>query len=108
MGLCSGTVAYSKQKPKRAKLEESSPNEQMENFEKEIINCNGQNMLVNYRVVKEQWEKIQIEGTFMRSKTQGLVMGEKNKYFLNLEKHNYNSKYIIKLVCNDKTITNPS
>ena len=44
----------------------------MENLEKEIINCNDQNMLDNYRAVKEQWEKIQIknlEGTLMRLKT---------------------------------------
>ena len=49
-----------------------------------------------------------VEGTLIRAKIKWSEMGEKNnKYFLNLEKRNYNSKYIKKLVCNNKSITNP-
>ena len=54
-------------------------------------------------------QDIKVEGTILRSKVKWVEMGEKNtKYFINLEKRNYNSKYIKKLIKNDgQEITQP-
>ena len=44
------------------------------------------------------------EGIIFRAKLQWVEQGEKNtKYFLNLEKQNYNLKYIKKLITNETT-----
>ena len=49
-------------------------------------------------------------GTMLRSKAKYVEFGEKNtKYFANLEKQNYKTKHITKLICeDDREITEPS
>ena len=80
-------------------------------MEKEIINNSGK--INEYYEIKGTWESMQsekAEGAIIRSKVQWAELGEKNnKYFLNLEKRNYNIKYIKKLVKdNGAEETNPS
>ena len=58
-----------------------------------------------YNMLKKEWEnlhQLKTEGAIMRSKVDWAEHGEKNtKFFLNLEKKNYNLKYIKKLIIND-------
>ena len=65
-----------------------------------------------YLQVKGEWEKLikkKPDGIILRSKTKWSEEGEKNtKYFLNLEKRNYNKKTIKKLIgANGDEITDP-
>ena len=105
------TIAYSKTKCKEAKEKEKKVKTELEKLEQKIIGCSNETILLDYFKMKEQWEQIEMskaEGAIMRSRTQWVEMGEKNtKYFLNLEKRNYNQKYIKKLICNEETITDP-
>ena len=69
--------------------------------------------LPTYFEIKTEWEKIQnakAEGIIMRSKAQCMELGEKNsKYFLNLEKRNYNTKHIKSLIVKDGlTVSEPN
>ena len=52
------TITYSKHKAQKAKMEESHIKEQLENLEKEIIECTDHNTLDNYNTVKEQWDRV--------------------------------------------------
>ena len=83
----------------------------IENLEKNLDN-NETNFL-EYQHTKAEWEDIQTEkgiGAIVRSKAKWAEYGEKNsKYFLNLEKRNYNSKYIKKVIkTNGVEISEPS
>ena len=50
----------------------------------------------------EEIRKYKIQGSFLRSKAKWYLEGEKsNKFFLNLEKHNYSDKTISRLKIND-------
>ena len=65
----------------------------------------------NYIQCKGEWDKIlktKADGIKLRSKAKWVEDGEKNtKYFLNLEKCNYNSTCINKLIDkNEKELTN--
>ena len=64
-----------------------------------------------YIKTKGEWEKLvkkRTNGILLRSKAQWIEEGEKNtKYFINLEKRNYDRKYIKTLITdNGKEITN--
>ena len=63
---------------------------------------NDENKLKEYLVAKTECEKFQTEklnGSIIRSKAIWVEEGEKNtKYFLNLEKRNYNIHHIKKLI----------
>ena len=66
----------------------------------------------NYFECKSEWEnleRIKTEGAILRSKVKWAEEGEKNtKYFLNLEKKNYQVKYIKKLIKDNGTeLPNP-
>ena len=61
---------------------------------------------VNYLKVqcKQEWESLikkKTEAIILRSKAKWVEEGE--KFFLNLEKRNYNNKYIKKLISGDNT-----
>ena len=73
----------------------------------------NKNEHLEYQQLKSEWESIQMNksnGIIIRSRAKWVEYGEKNsKYFLNLEKRNYNNKFIRKLITADeKEITNPS
>ena len=69
------------------------------------------NRLDDYHKAKQEWEDYQnkkLFGAMLRSKAKWVEHGEKNtKFFLNLEKKNYNSKHIKKLIQGQNTITDP-
>ena len=75
------------------------------------LNTNNENYL-RYQSLKQDIEdlkRIKTEGIMLRSKAKWIEYGEKNsKYFFNLEKRNYNIKYIKKLITSDgNEITTP-
>ena len=76
----------------------------LENLEHKL---SADEYLQEYNTVKKEWEKVQsekTEGIIFRAKLQWVEQGEKNtKYFFNLEKQNYNLKYIKKLITNETT-----
>ena len=73
----------------------------------------NQDKYLRYLTVKteiENIQKVKTDGILLRSKTQWIDQGERNsKYFLNLEKRNYNIKYIKKIVTADgSTVVTPN
>ena len=64
-----------------------------------------------YYKAKQEWEnfqKIKLKGSILRSKAQWVEDGEQHsKLFLNLEKRNYNIKHIKKLIEGMNIITDP-
>ena len=104
------TITYSKTKARKNNEKEKFLQQQLEALEKDVTE--NSDKILEYKVAKTEWEQYQnekAEGAILRSKVQFTEMGEKNtKYFLNLEKRNYNSKYIKKLICsNNSELTNP-
>ena len=68
---------------------------------------------MEYFQCKSEWEDLEsnkTQGIILRSKAKWAEDGEKNtKFFLNLEKRNYNRKYIKKLKTRNNTeLTNPN
>ena len=108
------TVRYS---IKRAKLQKETIKKlasKIELMEKHLEPLTEtQNLQYNeYLQTKGEWEKLiknKQNGIILRSKAKWAEEGEKNtKYFLNLEKRNYNRKCIKKLIGADgNEITNP-
>ena len=98
--LRSVTIVYSKKIALQRNKRESEIKQLLESLEKEITENSGK--LNEYYEVKGIWEKMQsekAEGAIIRSKVQWTELGEKNtKYFLNLEKRNFNIRYIKKLI----------
>ena len=104
------TISYSRKVAKEKNKREAEVKQQLEVLETEIIN--NSDKINEYYEVKGLWENIQsekAEGSILRSKAQWVEQGEKNtKYFLNLEKRNYNIRHIKKLVtANGVEITDP-
>ncbi len=71
-------------------------------IDKELVTFN------NYSLIKDEYEKINLEktrGTMIRSRVKDIEYGEKNtKYFLNLEKKNSETKHIRNLLVDGKII----
>ena len=88
-------------------------------LEKEIIGLKRKVDTSNSILVREQLERKQkeledirlpkVKGTMLRAKSRYYEEGEKpTKYFCNLERRNYISKAINRLIVNDIEITNPA
>ena len=90
-------------KIKKEKLREETLHNKLLELEKNLDG--NEDSYLEYLVTKREWEnllKSKTYGIILRSKAKWIEEGEKNsKYFLNLEKINYNSKHITKLI-NDK------
>ena len=103
--LRSVTITYSKKIAYEKKKRETELKHRIENLEKEIV-YNG-DKVEEYYETKGNWEGLQrekTEGIILRSKAKWAEAGERNtKYFLNLEKRNYNIKYIKKLITENGT-----
>ena len=95
------TMTYCKSKAKRNKQKEDKLQKEIESLENNLTNEEAYD---NYRRLKSKWEQIKnikVEGAIIRSKAKWVEEGEKNtKYFLNLEKRNYEKKCIRKLILN--------
>ena len=93
------TITYCKKIAYEKRKTESALKKKLDILDQEM-NYN-QDKLAEYYETKKEWEHIQSEkseGIIMRSRVQWAEQGEKNtKYFLNMEKRNYNKRYIKKL-----------
>ena len=81
---------------------------QLEIIEKSLDSCTKSDSPEYFEYIKSkgEWEK-RTNGILLRSKAQWIEEGENNtKYFINLEKRNYDRKYIKTLITdNGKEIT---
>ena len=98
------TILYSSQKAKENKKLELDLKEKLQAFEQKLsANDNIEDLeYCEYTRIKSEWESHILRknnGIILRSKAKWVEEGEKNtKYFLNLEKRNYNSKCIKTLI----------
>ena len=105
------TMIYAGKKAKEQRQKEKKLTQKIEELEHNVTS--NKNEHLEYQQLKSEWESIQMNksnGIIIRSRAQWVEYGERNsKYFLNLEKRNYNNKFIRKLITADeKEITNPS
>ena len=94
------TISYSIKRAKQLREREAELTEKLRKLEQ---NLNGDEInYLEYIECKFEWENLvrkKVNGIIIRSKAKWLEEGEKNtKYFLNLEKRNYNTTYIKKLI----------
>ena len=107
----SQTIIYSTKKAKQMRKQEIELSNRLNLLEKNLSNNPDDNTYVNYLQCKQEWESLikkKTEAIILRSKAKWVEEGEKNsKFFLNLEKRNYNNKYIKKLISGDnRELTN--
>lgn len=99
------TIRYSSFKKKQKQQEETKLENDIKLLEEEV-NCNFLNMseealndLENKKTLLNEIQKDKIEGVMLRSRSRYENLGEKpTQYFFNLEKRNYMSKVINKLI----------
>ena len=106
--LRTDTIIYSSKKAKENKEIEIKLKKKVEQFEQKLSKSNdiGNLEYMEYVRSKSDWEghiQRKNNGIILRSKAKWIEDGEKNtKYFLNLEKRNYNNTCIKTLINNDK------
>lgn len=99
------TIKYSSQKKKQRQEQENKLEHDIKQIEEEV-NANFLNMpddvldeLENKKSLLNEIQKEKIEGVMLRSRSRYADLGEKpTRYFFNLEKRNFTSKVIHKLV----------
>ena len=100
----SHTILYTCKKAKQEAITEKELASKLNKLEQNV-KMNGDENLTEYLELKREWEKFLKKrhlGVITRSKAKWVEEGEKNtKYFLNLEKRNFNIKYIRKLITKD-------
>ena len=98
------TILYSSKKSKENRKLEFDLKEKLQAFEQKLSENSNINDIeyCEYTRIKSDWESHILRknnGIILRSKAKWVEEGEKNtKYFLNLEKRNYNSKCIKTLI----------
>ena len=101
------TISYASHKVKEKKNLENELIQEIAILEKRLAvnpSENIRNLLELKRKAHENIIEEKTAGSMLRSKARWIEQGEKNtKYFLNLEKRNYNSKVITKLKLEDGT-----
>ena len=112
MDIRTSTISYSKFKAKESKDCFKESMQILTTLETQINNNPTDEIIKEYNSKKQNIENYNNEkaiGAQIRSKVNWAEFGEKNsKFFLNLEKRNYKSKCITKLIKNDsEEITNP-
>lgn len=94
------TIAYSAKRAKELREREEFLRKRVETLEKDLKD--NEINYVEYIQCKTEWEniiRVKTEGILLRSKSKWVEEGERNsKYFLNLEKRNYNTNYIKTLI----------
>ena len=109
----SETMVYSSHKAKLGRKREVELLYRLEKLESQLKSEENDLSHTEYYSVKKEWEELcseKTQGAILRSKAKYVEEGEKNsKYFLNMEKWNYNNKYM-KSVMNSEglTINNPT
>ena len=100
------SISYSSYKKKQEEQKEKEIIKKIESLEANLSN-NNVNEVENLKEELNNIRKHKMQGILVRSRAQIIEDDEKpTKFFCNLEKHNYSSKIIPKLVMDDgKTIT---
>lgn len=102
------TIDFCRKKAKTEREKEKYLENRILEMENIVIK-EGDESYQEYLLTKTEWENIQkvkTNGIIMRSKANWVENGEKNtKYFLNLEKRNFNIKYIKSLIKKDNKLT---
>ncbi len=100
------TISYSSFKAKERREYEQALEEKIKHYESEIMDKNTFN---NYSLIKEEYEKINLEktrGAMIRSRAKYIEHGEKStKYFLSLEKKNSEIRHIKTLLVDGNIIS---
>ena len=107
------TINFSKQRAKRQKNDEAELVKKAQNLKRKLAKKETQELLAEHDKIIRELESISLQrtrGACLRSKARWFEWGERSsKYFLNLEKRNYQNKYINKLKKDDSsTITDPT
>ena len=106
------TTYYSKQKAKKQKNYEKNLLQEAQRLQKTSGNRTTPEAIKEYDIIKNKLDKLSFDrtrGACIRSKARWHEFGERSsKYFLNLEKRNYENKCITSLTKDDNsTITDP-
>ena len=100
----SETIIFARNKAKQSRHEEKILQEKIQNLET-ALDANSEEQISEYNQLRREWENLQdikTKGAIIRSKAQLVEEGEKNsKYFLNLEKRNYNRKCMKTIINRD-------
>ena len=110
MEVRTATITYSKTQARLKRQYESELNTEISDLN-EIINVAPTPEIISrYNFLQSELEKkydYRSKGSILRSKINNVEYGEKNsKFFLNLEKNNYETKHIKKMITeNNVTIT---
>ena len=107
------TINFSKQRAKQQKNVEAELVKKAQNLKRKLAKKETQELLAKHDKIIRELESISLQrtrGACLRSKARWFEWGERSsKYFLNLEKRNYQNKYINKLKKDDSsTITDPT
>ena len=104
------TMIYAGHKARCKNMREKEILNKLSKLEENFNLTNDQTMLREYEICKKEWETIQTEkinGVILRSKALFAEEGEKNsKYFLNLEKRNYNNKHMKSVIDSKGNVIN--
>ena len=106
------TISYSKQKARMKKDYEEDLLQEVSRLENLVENCPSPEAVQKYNKVKSELEKISYDrtrGACVRSKARWHEFGERSwKYFLNIERRNYENKCITNLMKeNGSSTTDP-
>ena len=103
----SETMLYASQKAKLKKKREFELLSTLEALEKQLNSEADQTEYFNLKKELEDIYKDKTQGMMLRSKAKFIEEGEKNsKYFLNMEKRNYNNKHMKSIINSDGSIIN--
>ena len=107
------TINFSKQRAKQQRNVETELVKKAQNLKRKLAKKETQELLAEHDKTIRELETISFQrtrGACLRSKVRWFEWGERSsKYFLNLEKRNYQNKYINKLKKDDgSTITDPA
>ena len=107
----SKSIEYSIRKRKQERETEEALLTRLNILEEECDknpNCEKYEEYINIKHELDYIYDMRAKGTIIRSRCQWTEENERNtKYFLNLEKHNYNMQHIKALLINDKVVVSP-
>ena len=110
MEIRAHTISYSKTQAFLLRQYETEISKKIEKIESNLHSATDEATIGQYKYLQNQLEEIhddRTRGIILRSKIKQIEFGDKNsKYFLNIEKNNYKTKHITKLLTDtDQEIT---
>ena len=107
MKIRSKSIAYGSMKKKQANYEEKQLISELEELETKVQTLNNIEIIAEKQIQLQNIRDKRMEGVLLRSKARYIAEGEKvTKYFCNMEKINFVSKTMSKLVKQDGTVIN--